>query len=236
KKSATFSRPNSIDDVEDWAAHLGQHTSPTKLHSLTQAQPVLTGAVLNSAPTSDLAKELRASRAIVRYMACLIPPRPLDDDTLRSYIISRRGEEFCQPDMRPTDLLNAICTCDHDYRARFAIAGIDLFLSTQAREIYDHDGFLNQCLNSPVRRWPICSLITDASLLGIISSKTAEPLLHHSIEEDYTLLFVNYDFQGYDYDDCYDRTTDGLRFDIPWSYSHSGDDHDDQDEDFDSHL
>ncbi|RHY20678.1 hypothetical protein DYB32_009979, partial [Aphanomyces invadans] len=94
KKCTTFSRPNSIDDVEDWAAHLGQHTSPTKLHSLTQTQPVLTGAVLNSAPSSDLAKELRASRAIVRYMACLIPS-PLDDDTLRSYIIFRRGEEFC---------------------------------------------------------------------------------------------------------------------------------------------
>lgn len=117
---------------------------------------------------------------------------------------------------------------------RRSLAAIDLFLSNRAPEAYTNDEYINLCLKDKVHRWPNCNLITDASLIKLISSPVAGNLVqHHKIEEELNHIVNDLALQTIDPLKCFDSDTDALLTLIPdemapeIEYKESGDDEND---------
>lgn len=212
---------------------LNESTNPLVFHDETLNQPSFIGNIYMDPKARKIAANLIASRGIVRLMAGENPMQGIDEERFTSFYHQKHGHS--PPDnYSPTHLFQSLCPNEEDYHMRRSLAAIDLFLSNRAPEAYTNDEYINLCLKDKVHRWPNCNLITDASLIKLISSPVAGNLVqHHKIEEELNHIVNDLALQTIDPLKCFDSDTDALLTLIPdemapeIEYKESGDDEND---------
>ncbi|KAG9413453.1 hypothetical protein AC1031_012671 [Aphanomyces cochlioides] len=189
---------------------LNESTNPLVFHDETLNQPGFIGNIYMDPKSRKIASNLIASRGIIRLMAGENPMQAIDEERFTSYYQKQHGHPPPE-NYSPTNLFQSLCPNDEDYHMRRSLAAIDLFLSNRAPEAYTNDEYINLCLKDKVHRWPNCNLITDASLIKLISSPAAGNLVqHHKIEEELSHIVKDLALQTIDPTKCFDSDTDAL--------------------------